>query len=416
MNINKNSILWNRAIKVIPGGNSFLSKNPSRFPIKNWPTYFSKAKGCSIWDLNNKKFYDFSFMGVGTNILGYADGDVDRAVINEINKSNMCTLNAPAEVKLAEELIRIHPWSSMAKFARTGAEANLIAIRLARAFTKKNKVIICGYHGWHDWYLSAKFAKIYNNLDTHLFKDLKIEGVDKNLKNSTYSVNYNDLNTIKKLIKKDKDIACIIMEVERDQAPKKNFLQLVRKICSTNNIILIFDECTSGFRVNYGGLHLRHKVYPDLAMFGKAIGNGYAITAIIGKKKVMSVAKKTFLSSTFWSEKIGFVAALATLRKMKKIKSYDKLISKSLKIKKGLEFLAKKNNISITFTGLEALINFEIKGLKNEKLNKIILSQMLDRGFLAGNKIYVSVSHTDKLINQYLKNMNNVFKKIKKIL
>ena len=130
----------------------------------------------------------------------------------------------------------------------------------------------------------------------------------------------------------------------------------------------------------------------------------------------MSVAKKTFLSSTFWSEKIGFVAALATLRKMKKIKSYDKLISKSLKIKKGLEFLAKKNNISITFTGLEALINFEIEGLKNEKLNKIILSQMLDKGFLAGNKIYVSVSHTDKLINQYLKNMDNVFKKIKKIL
>ena len=413
--VNKNLLIWNKAKKIIPSGNSFLSKNPSRFPSKNWPIYFSKAKGCEIWDLNNKKFYDFSFMGVGTNILGYADKDVDKAVINEIKKSNMSSLNSKFEVEFADLLKKIHPWSSMVKFARTGAEANSIAIRLSRAYTKKNKIIVCGYHGWHDWYLSAKLGNKHNSLDTHLYKDLKIEGVDKNLKNSTYSVNYNDLISIEKIIQKDKDIACIIMEVERDEKPKKNFLQSIRKICTKKKIALIFDECTTGFRENYGGLHLKYKINPDLAMFGKAIGNGYAITSVVGKKNIMNLAKNTFLSSTFWSEKIGFVAGLATLRKMKKISAQKKLKKKSLKIKKGLFLLAKKHKLKINFKGLDALITFQIGGIRDDKLNRIILSKMIDKGFLAGNKLYVSIAHSDKLIKKYLNNIDIIFKEIKKI-
>ncbi len=416
MKKNKNLLIWNKAKSIIPNGNSFLSKNPSRFPINNWPIYFSKAKGCEIWDLNNKKFYDFSYMGVGTNILGYADKDVDKAVISEIKKSNMSSLNSKFEVDFAYLLKKIHPWSSMVKFARTGAEANSIAVRLARAYTKKNKVIVCGYHGWHDWYLSAKLSKKHNSLDTHLYKDLKIEGVNKKLRNSTYSVSYNDYTSIEKIIKKDNDIACIIMEVERHEKPKKNFLQSIRNICTKKKVVLIFDECTTGFREIYGGLHLKYGINPDMAMFGKAIGNGYAITSVLGKKKIMNLAKNTFVSSTFWSEKIGFVAGLATLKKMKKISAQKILKKKSLKIKRGLISLAKKHKLNIHFIGLDALITFKINGIEDEKLNKIILSKMIGKGFLAGNRLYVSIAHSDKLIKKYLINIDGIFKNIRKII
>ena len=176
--MNKNKILWNKALLKIPSGNSFLSKNPSRYKSKDWPEYFSKSKGSIVWDLNGKKYYDFAFMGVGTNILGYTNYRVDNAVIKKIKKGNMSTLNCPEEVMFAEKLLKLHPWAKMAKFAKTGADANAIAIRLSRAFNKKNKIIVCGYHGWHDWYLSAKYSKD-NYLDTHLFPSLKTEGVPK---------------------------------------------------------------------------------------------------------------------------------------------------------------------------------------------------------------------------------------------
>ena len=409
----KEKNIWKKAKKIIPSGNSFLSKNPSRFPIKNWPIYFSKAKGCVIWDLNNKKYLDFSYMGVGTNILGYADSDVDLAVIKEIKKSNVSTLNTPHEIYLASMLLKIHPWAAMVKFARTGAEANALAVRVARSYTEKDKIIVCGYHGWHDWYLSAKLGSTYNNLDTHLYKNLKISGVFKGLKNSTYSAKYNDLKTLKQIIHKDQNIACLIMEVERTSKPNKNYLQEVRKICTKNKIILIFDECTTGFRETYGGIHLKYKVNPDIAMFGKAIGNGYAITSIIGKKNVMKCFDNTFASSTFWSEKTGFVAGVSTLKKMKKIKSWNVIKKKGKLIKKNLEEIAIKNKLKISFTGMDTLISFSIQGVKNHVLNNFILSNMLKEGFLAGNTIYVSVSHSDSLLKKYIVKMNRIFKKLK---
>ena len=359
--MHKKEYLWKKAIKLIPSGNNFLSKNPTRFPIKDWPIYFKKAKGCFVWDLDNKKYCDFSYMGVGTNILGYADDYIDGSVIKGIRKSNMSTLNSTEEVNLAQILLEIHPWASMAKFARTGAEANSLSVRLSRAFNNKKKIIICGYHGWHDWYLSAKLNAKYNDLDTHLYKNLKTDGVYSGLKNSTYSVKYNDLETLKKIILKEKkNISCLIMEVERSEKPKKNYLKEVRKICNKNNIVLIFDECTTGFRETFGGLHLKYKVYPDLVMFGKAIGNGYAITALLGKKKIMQCANHTFASSTFWSEKVGYVAAISTIKKMKKIKSWKNIKKKGIYIKKNLNFLAKKFGLKIRFSGLDTLINFKL--------------------------------------------------------
>jgi glutamate-1-semialdehyde aminotransferase len=409
----KKIIYWKRAKRVIPSGNSFLSKNPTRFPVKDWPIYFLKSKGCQIWSIDNKKYYDFCYMGVGTNVLGYSNPVVDGGVKKVIQTGNMTTLNSVEEFILAEKLIKIHPWAQKVKFARTGAEANSIAVRIARAKTEKEKIIVCGYHGWHDWYLSANLNN-RNNLDTHLFPNLKTAGVPKTLKNSVYSILYNDFDNLKKIIDKNKKkIACLIMEVERDNEPKNNFLRKVRDICTINNIILIFDECTTGFRETFGGIHLKYKIYPDMAMFGKALGNGYAITAVIGKNSVMEKSNDTFMSSTFWSERIGYMAGIKTLEEMYRKKSWKIIKKKGLFIRKQLIKIAKKNGLELEILGLASLFRFKIKNIRDDGYIKFLIAEMLKRGFLSTNVLYVSTCHSKKLINLYLSNIDKVFNKIK---
>jgi glutamate-1-semialdehyde 2,1-aminomutase len=412
--LNKGQKLWRRAQQVIPNGNMLLSKNPSRFyNLNNWPVYFKKTKGCEVWDLDNKKFYDFSFMGVGTNILGYSNNYVDNAVRRTINNGNLSTLNCPEEVELAEKLIELHPWSQMVRFARSGGEANAIAVRIARAAINKDKIAVCGYHGWHDWYLSANLNN-KNNLDTHLFPDLTFRGVPKNLKNSVYTFDYNDFEKLSEIISNDKEVGIIKMEVQRDKKPKNNFLKKVRKLANDNGVILIFDECTSGFRETFGGLHLKYGVTPDIAMFGKALGNGYAITAIVGKEEFMKYTNKSFISSTFWTERIGPTAGIATLNQMEKLKSWDQITRAGIYIKKKISLIAKKNNIKIEFYGLDALINFRFKSKHNDLFIKFLTSEMLKEGFLAKNSIYVSTVHTKNLIENYLVKLNEIFKKLNK--
>ena len=298
-NTNSKSLkLWKKAKKLIPGGNMLLSKRPEMFLPNEWPTYFSKSKGCYVWDLNNKKYIDVSLMGVGTNILGYSNTSVDKKVKEIIKKGNLTTLNCPEEVELAEKLLTIHPWKGMVKFARTGGEACSIAIRISRAHTNKELVLACGYHGWHDWYLASNL-KNKENLNNHLLKKTSINGVPSNLKNTIKLFEYNKLEDFKKHILRNNNISSVIMEVSRNYLPSQNFLKEIRRITSKNKIVLIFDECTSGFRETYGGLYKKYKVIPDIVLYGKAIGNGYPLTAIVGKKEIMQAAQKTFISSTF---------------------------------------------------------------------------------------------------------------------
>ena len=308
--------LWERAKEIIPGGNMLYSKNPDFILPKKWPSYFKKTKGYKIWGVDNKIYSDMSTMGVGTNILGYSNKEVDQAVQRVVKDGNLSSFNSPEEITLAEKLIEIHPWAEMVRFTRTGGEANSVAIRIARASTSKHNVAFCGYHGWHDWYLSSNLSRD-KKLGFHLFPGVKIKGVPRQLKKTSIPFFYGDLNELKQIIKKEK-IGIIKMEVARSEKPNINFLKNVRKLCDKNNIILIFDECTTGFRENYGGLHKTLGVNPDIAIFGKTLGNGYAINAIIGKKKFMSNVTSTFISSTFWGERIGYVAALKTLDVMKK--------------------------------------------------------------------------------------------------
>ena len=230
-------------------------------------------------------------MGIGTNILGYSYPSVDRAVLKTVKKGNMTTLNCAEEVMLAEKLVKMHPWAKMVKLTRSGGEANAVAIRIARTHSKRKKIMVCGYHGWHDWYLASYF-KNKKNFNNHLPSQIRLNGIPKKLANEIFIFRYNDFSEIKKIYNKNKkDIGILKMEVSRNEKPKKNFLKKVRKFCNKNKIILIFDECTSGFRENFGGLHLKYKVNPDIAILGKALGNGYAINAVLGKKKNYAIIK-----------------------------------------------------------------------------------------------------------------------------
>ena len=337
--------LWKRAKRIIPGGNMLLSKRSEMFLPDNWPSYFKKAKGCKVWDLDGNEYVDMSIMGIGTNVLGYGNDEVDEAVLNTVKDGNMSTLNCPEEVYLAEKLIELHPWSDMARLARTGGEANAIAIRIARAAFGKDKVAICGYHGWHDWYLAANLGND-NNLSGHLLPGLEPKGVPKNLKESVVAFNYNRIDELEAIIE-NHDIGVIKMEVSRNEEPQDDFLVKVRKIATDNNIVLIFDECSSGFRQSNGGLHKVYGVEPDMAVFGKALGNGYAITAVIGKKEVMDVAQATFISSTFWTERVGPTAAIETLNIMQKNETWKLITNIGKKIKKKWSIISNSHKVKI---------------------------------------------------------------------
>ena len=411
-NMNLGQKMWKRAKNVIPGGTMLFSKNPDIFLPNFWPAYFEKTKGCSVWDLEGKKYFDLSLMGIGTNILGYSKREVDDAVRKVIDKGNMSTLNSKEEILLAEKLIQMHTWAEKVRFARTGGEAAAIAVRIARAATGRDKVAICGYHGWHDWYLSANLSN-YKNLNAHLMKNLPIKGVQKNLKNSAYVFEYNNFNQLKKIVSHNK-IAAVIMEVSRNEQPEKYFLEKIRMLTKKENIVLIFDECTSGFRETFGGLHLKYKVNPDIATFGKSLGNGYAINAIIGSDAVMSYANSTFISSTFWTERIGSAAALKTLEIMEKIKSWEIITNMGKSTKKKWDSLAKIYDLKLKISGLNATPRFDFENNNNLLYKTFISQEFLKKNFLAANSIYLSISHDKKIMNSYFEILDNIFKKIKK--
>ena len=404
----KGQKLWKRAKRVIPGGNMLLSKRAERFLPEHWPTYFSRAKGCSVWDLDGKQYTDMSVMGVGTNILGYGHAEVDEVVRKVVDNGNMSTFNCPEEVYLAEQLVELHPWANMVRFARSGGEANAIAVRIARAAAGKDKVAICGYHGWHDWYLAANLGDDQTSLDGHLLPGLKPKGVPSNLKDTTLVFSYNDYNGLQQLIR-EHNIGVIKMEVSRSAKPETGFLQSVRKLATKNNIVLIFDECTSGFRETFGGLHKKYDVEPDIAIFGKALGNGYAITACIGRRDIMEAAQSTFISSTFWTERIGPAAGLKTLEIMERKRSWEQISQTGKQIGQRLEELADKYDLPIEICGLDALLNFNIP-LKNWiKYKTLITQEMLKNGFLATNTVYVCTEHTEKVIDEYFGALDFVF-------
>ena len=405
---NTGTELWHKAKQLIPGGSMLLSKRAEMYLPKGWPAYFSRTEGCRVWDLDGREFKDLGLMGVGTNILGYSRPEVDAAVHETVTKGNLSTLNAPEEVYLAEKLIELHPWADMVRYARSGGEACAIAVRIGRAASGKDKVAFCGYHGWHDWYLAANLSDD-DSLTGHLLPGLEPNGVPKALTGTSIPFQFNDLDQITTIMESDPEIGVIYMEVQRSDPPAPGFLEGVRALADKHNAVLIFDECTSGFRREMGGMHLHYGVEPDIATFGKTLGNGYAITAVIGRAEVMQAAQTSFISSTFWTERIGPTAALATLDAMEKEDAPARVHDIGINVQEMWKQLGDSAGLKVTTGGLPALANFTVVGLDPLAVKTYITSRMLDQGYLSGNSLYVSIAHTDSILEQYYQALGVVF-------
>lgn len=404
----KTQRLWKEAKQIIPGGTHLLSKRAEMFLPGFWPAYYTKARGVLVTDLDGNTYVDMSLMGVGACALGYADADVNRAVKKAIDQGSMSTLNCPEDVALAKELVSLHPWADMVRYARTGGEAMAVAVRIARAASKKATIAFCGYHGWHDWYLSGNLASD-KNLDGHLLAGLDPAGVPRPLVQSAVPFHYNDLGQLKKIVQ-EHDVGVIVMEPMRHQEPQPGFLESVRNIANDAHAVLIFDEVSSGFRTRLGGVHMRYGVYPDIAVFGKAMSNGYPMAAIIGKRAIMDAAQTTFISSTYWTERIGPTAALATIKKMRRLRTASHIDRIGKKIGDGWKRLAKKHGLDIRTIGPNALVTFSFNSTRErQELKTLFTQEMLKRGFLASLTVYVSFAHKEAHVQKYLSAVDEVF-------
>jgi glutamate-1-semialdehyde 2,1-aminomutase len=410
-NMSSGQKMWKRAKAVIPGGGMLLSKRAEMFLPDQWPAYFSKAKGCRVWDLDGKEYIDMSIMGIGTNTLGYGDPEVDAAVHAAVDAGNMSTFNCPEEVYLAERLVELNPWAAMVRFARTGGEANAVAIRIARAASGRNNVAICGYHGWHDWYLAANLGGD-SNLAGHLLPGLDPNGVPHSLRGTVHPFNYNRIDELEAIVDQN-EIGVIKMEVTRNEGPRDNFLQQVRDLATRRGIVLVFDECTSGFRQTFGGIYKLYGVEPDVAVFGKTMGNGYAITAIVGRREIMESAQSTFISSTFWTERIGPVAALKTLEVMERTQSWNQITAIGTDVKARWVALAEKHGLAIKTAGIPAIASFSFEGPSALAYKTLMTQEMLAKGYLASTLCYASTAHTPEVVDGYFEALDPVFRLIR---
>jgi glutamate-1-semialdehyde 2,1-aminomutase len=407
--------LYNKAKTLIPGGTQLLSKRPEMFAPDIWPAYYSKAKGCRVWDLDGREYIDMSIMAVGACILGYADEDVDAAVIGSIHKGVNSSLNCPEEVELAEALIDLHPWFDMVRYARGGGEALSIAVRIARAKTKRDTVLFSGYHGWTDWYLAANLAD-KSGLDGQLMPGLEPNGVPRGLAGTAIPFNFNDIDSLRETIRgKESEIAAIIIEPARGEEAPSEYLQTLREISSEIGAVLIYDEITSAYRMCAGGIHRRYGIYPDIAVFAKSMANGYAMSAILGTEKVMQAAQSTFVSSTNWTERVGPTAALATLKKYQETQTDKHIISIGNKTQQIWRDASLKTGLQIDVTGLPTLAAFGFKSEKSMDLNTRFVVEMLQRGFLGFRQFKPSLAHGDAELDQYKNAVEDVFELLSRL-
>ncbi|HOJ09452.1 MAG TPA: aminotransferase class III-fold pyridoxal phosphate-dependent enzyme [Clostridiales bacterium] len=402
--------LYMKAKKIIPGGTQLLSKRPEMMAPGQWPAYFSKAKGCEVWDLDGKHYYDMATNGIGACILGFADPDVNEAVRCRIDMGSMCTLNPPEEVELAELLCDIHPWAENVRFTRTGGETGAVAVRIARATTDRSVVAICGYSGWQDWYLAANLGES-DALRGHLLPGLDPVGVPRELRNTTVTFRYNNKEEFKSVIDKyGNRLAAVVMEPVRYNDPEPGFLEYVRDGTHKCGALLVFDEITIGWRLIYGGSHLKLGINPDIAFFAKSLGNGYPMGAVIGTREAMKGAHLSFISSTYWTESIGPVAALAALKKMKEVKAYEHVSKIGTLVMNLWEINAQKHGVEIDVgKGYPCLAHFTFKNDFDNKLKTLYTQLMLERGFLAPTSIYPTVAHTEEIVKKYGDAIDEVF-------
>lgn len=408
-----NQSLYRHAKSVIPGGVQLFSKRPEQLAPGQWPPYFRSAKGCRITDLDGREYLDFSSCGIGGTLLGFNDEEVSEAVIRTIRDGSFSTLNPPEEVDLADRLCAIHPWASCARFARCGGETAAMAIRIARAYRDRSKVIISGYHGWQDWYLAGNLGDP-DALGRMWLSGLSPYGVPRELNGTAFPLIHGDFDRLDDLLKRHGgDLAAIICEPCRHQLPTPGFLEALRAACDKYGAMLIFDEISIGWRYRFGGSHLDFGVTPDMAIFSKAMGNGHPIGAVIGNEKMMEAGSRTFLSSTYWTERIGPAAALATLAKMERTGVSAHVNAYGRKVMDLWKTAADEVGLPIKITSsFGCLASFAFDFPVSNLAKTLYVQWMLDYGILAAPAFYPMLSHGNAEFAVFAAAVRDVFARI----
>lgn len=397
--------LRRRAKEIIPSSNVFFSKRAETLLPRNWPAHYCKARGCILWDLDDNQYTDMSTMGAGANTLGYGHPEVDDAVRRAVEAGNTSTLSCPEEVYLAEKLLELHPWADMVHFGRSCGDVIALAISIARAATGKDDVAVCRYQDLADL---ADEQNIVGRLSPRLLRTRAPE----TLQGTVFHFDYNSFADFEAILDKH-PIGAIMIEIMRDTESADDFLPKVRRFASEHGIVLIFDECTSGFRQAFGGIHKIYGVEPDVAAFGKALGNGYAIAAVIGRREIMQAARSSFTSSAASTDRIGPSAALKTLEVIEGSQSWDTITKIGLQIRHRWQRLAEKHGLTIKHWGLPALTGFTFQSRHEMAYAALVTQEMLAKGYLASDSVYVCVEHTPEIVDAYFEALDPIFGVIK---
>jgi len=397
---------WAKAKKIIPAGTQCLSKGPTQFVDGVAPKYLQKGKGCHVWDVDGNEYIDYG-MGLRPIILGYCYPAVDEAIAKQLRDGITFTLMHPLEVETAELLTEIIPCAEAVRYGKNGSDATTAAIRAARAYTGRDKIAICGYHGWQDWYIITTERN---------------KGVPKIMKQLSFVFQYNNIESLKELFDNyPGEFAAVIMEPVGITPPQNSFLKEVKKVTHENGAVLIFDEIITGFRFALGGAQKYFRVIPDLAAFGKAMANGMPISALVGKEEIMTVFNETFFSFTFGGECLSLAATLATINELKTKKILDFIWAQGRKLQDGYNKLAKEQELK-EYTQCEGyppstMSKFYGKTLEESLLMKSLVQQeLLKRGILWAAYHAISYSHKDNEINTTLEAFNDALKILKRAI
>ena len=388
--------IYERAQKVIPGITQLLSRRPTRAALGISPIYAERAKGCRIWDVDGNEYVDW-MSAVGPIILGYADDVVDAAVREQIERGSVYSIVQESSVELAEELVRLSPSAEMVRYAKGGGEACTVAVRIARGVTGRDKVLFCGYHGWHDWYIAANLGG--ERLSGHLLPGIEPIGVPACLEGTIEPFQYGDLDMLEDLLKGgDGGVACIIMEPMRSELPPEGYLEAVRELATRYGVVLIFDEVSSGFRIALGGVQEYVGVTPDMTVLAKAISNGYPMAAVVGKREVMEPSSRMFISSAYWDDNIGIAAALATLKELQRRDAPAQFERLGAEFKERINRVAQEVGVAAQCVGVAAHpgIRFDVDDPDDAgKVSTLFIQENARRGLLLSTGFFFNCAHDE---------------------
>jgi glutamate-1-semialdehyde 2,1-aminomutase len=388
--------LYQKALQLVPGGTHLYGKRSEFHASGVWPAYVARAEGGHFWDVDGNEFIDYN-LGAGPVMLGHAFPPVIEAVQRQLPLGQLYATSSPLELELARLIIELVPCAEMVRYARSGGEACAVAVRIARSYSRRDKVLFCGYHGWHDWYISANLADS-ETLNDHLRPGIDPLGVPAALAGTAMPFEYNDIDSLKAALDANRgEVACIIIEPARTFQPENGYLHKVRDIADEYGVVLIFDETVTGFRYSRGGAQEHFGVTPDMGVFGKAIGNGFPLTCVAGKGDVMMACKDSFISSCFWGETTSLAAGVAAVTFIRDNPVIEHIWSIGQGIVDGVDAAAKELGISMRFPGkpCNASVRFDIDDPALAKgISTLWEQELLRRGICADGMFYICYSHT----------------------